>query len=322
MTMDDTQWKNSLKNAFRQPHDLLKYLDVSIDKNENNLFSLLVPMSYAEKMKKSDPLDPLLLQVLPALDERNESFGFSQDPLLESKYIKAPAIIQKYHNRILIMTSIQCAVHCRYCFRKYFPYNEHRIGIEQLKENIKTQVTPDIEEVILSGGDPLILDSTLFIQLLEFISKINTIQKIRIHTRIPIVLPNRIYEAFVRKIKNISVPVVFVVHANHPNEIQGDTLESLSLLSENFLTYNQSVLLKNINDQASILKELHRRLVRVKITPYYLHQLDPVQGTQHFEVSTHRGKEIMQQLHKISSGYELPKYVQEISGENGKTILY
>lgn len=322
----DGNWQKQLANAFKTPKDLLKHLNLSEESLPYKLgdaasFRTKVTQHFANLMRTSDPFDPLLLQVLPLEQESDEVEGYVENPLQEDQFSSLPGLIHKYKNRVLIIAHQACAVHCRYCFRRHFPYSEARLSdlaIDDICQYIGQH--PDINEVILSGGDPLSLSDAALISLLNRFDQIDQISTIRIHSRTPVVLPERITEQLLTKFAEISCNIVMVLHINHPREISETLKEKLKLLTEiNVTLLNQTVLLRNINDDATTLISLSNALFRAGILPYYLHLLDPVQGAHHFEVEQQAAQELWLQMQSNLSGYLLPKLVRETPNELSKT---
>ena len=268
-----------------------------------------------------DPEDPLLLQVLPLAAENKAVAGFADDPLQESSFFRSKGVLQKYHGRTLFIVTSACAVHCRYCFRREFPYAEQRVDICSQLDEIREDRS--VQEVILSGGDPLILSDDQLIQYLDGLAEVDHIDRIRIHTRVPVVIPQRITPPLLELLRKHNKHVVFVVHVNHPAEIDDEVSESLSQLNETGVTLlNQSVLLRRINDSVETLVELSEKLFENKVLPYYLHMLDRVTGTAHFEVSERAAQEIYRGLQARLSGYLVPRLVREQAGEPAKRLQF
>lgn len=286
-------------------------------------FPLRVPHGFVQRMVKGDSRDPLLLQVLPLAQEVEEVAGFRHDPLHELDAMPIPGLLHKYQGRALLTTTGACAIHCRYCFRRHFSYSEANPvpGDWQPAINYLAQ-RPDISELILSGGDPLTLTDTRLHSLTAQLASLTHLSTLRIHTRLPVVLPARIDSGLLSWIKAQTLKLVFVVHCNHPNEIDNSVTAALDKLTAAGVTLlNQSVLLRHINDSAATLARLNERLFAAGVLPYYLHQLDKVQGAAHFEVSVERAREIMTELRATLPGYLVPRLVQEIPGASGKTSL-
>ncbi|RKL54351.1 EF-P beta-lysylation protein EpmB [Acinetobacter baumannii] len=275
-------------------------------------------------MNAKDPLDPLLLQVLPHHLELEEHPEFVTDPLGEEAANQLPGVLHKYKSRFLLTLTGACAVHCRYCFRRHFPYQENLPKNEDWL-NIKNYIesNPDINEVILSGGDPLTLSNRKLALWLERLSSLKQVKILRIHSRVPIVIPNRIDEELISLLKNSRLRIILVVHSNHASELDDFTCSKLLQLSEHHITVlNQAVLLKGVNDSAQILTDLSYRLFEARVMPYYLHVLDKVKGAQHFDLIPSEIDAIYQDVLASLPGYLVPKLVREIAGEKNKTPLF
>ncbi|WP_120755365.1 EF-P beta-lysylation protein EpmB, partial [Acinetobacter baumannii] len=283
-----------------------------------------VPRAFVGKMNAKDPLDPLLLQVLPHHLELEEHPEFVTDPLGEEAANQLPGVLHKYKSRFLLTLTGACAVHCRYCFRRHFPYQENLPKNEDWL-NIKNYIesNPDINEVILSGGDPLTLSNRKLALWLERLSSLKQVKILRIHSRVPIVIPNRIDEELISLLKNSRLRIILVVHSNHASELDDFTCSKLLQLSEHHITVlNQAVLLKGVNDSAQILTDLSYRLFEARVMPYYLHVLDKVKGAQHFDLIPSEIDAIYQDVLASLPGYLVPKLVREIAGEKNKTPLF
>jgi EF-P beta-lysylation protein EpmB len=282
-----------------------------------------VPRSFVARMRRGDPYDPLLRQVLPLGDELIETAGFGSDPNDESSYQQAPGLLRKYSSRALLVTTGACAVHCRYCFRREFPYEEQQGETGRWREAIvSVAADPSIEELILSGGDPLSLSNARLNALTNSLKGISHLNSLRLHTRNAIVLPSRIDAGFIDWIRSLPWRVTIVLHVNHAQELQGDALEALARLrTTGALLLNQSVLLRGVNDDAAALSTLSRTLHAHGVLPYYLHLLDRVRGGAHFEVSDSRGLEIIATMTSALPGYLVPKLVREIPGAASKTAI-
>ena len=320
-------WQTELASAFSKPAELLKYLNIdttpfSMLAQED--FTMRVPLSYARCMEKGNPDDPLLKQVLPILDELSSPETYQQDPVGDLAALTEDCIIHKYHGRILFISSGGCAINCRFCFRRNFPYAEAQLNkqneaaaLRYLKNN------PSIKEIILSGGDPLLLSDQRIEELINKFSRIPSLTRIRIHTRIPIVLPSRISPNLIAMLSNAPLPIIMVTHCNHANELSKQVATACSSLKqENITLLNQSVLLKGINDHFLTLQQLSEQLFASGILPYYLHLLDRARGTAHFEVKQTEAVKIHQQLQQLLPGYLVPKLVKEQAGEAAKTLLF
>ena len=323
VSWSDTDWHSILKSAVRTTEDLADLLGFeSVPKEwlSDSAFPLRVPLPYLERVERNNPLDPLLLQVLPHTAELLTQPGFTDDPLVESDHLVAPGVIQKYHSRVLLITSPACAIHCRYCFRRNFPYTSQRVtGSMDSLEAIRSDSS--IEEVILSGGDPLMLVDAKLAGLIERLDNISHVLRIRIHTRLPVVIPQRVTSTLCQILASTRTKLVLVAHFNHPNEIGADVREALERLGRVGVTLlNQSVLLKGVNDSAATLALLSNRLFDIGVLPYYLHLLDRVSGTGHFEVEFCEATQIYQELQSKVSGYLLPRLVREVPGLSAKQV--
>lgn len=318
-------WQLSLKNAVSDPLELCRLLALEPDLFGETLapiksFSLRVPREFIARMEKGNPKDPLLLQVFPQALEMIEKSGFVQDPLEEKKFNPLPGLLHKYHGRVLLILQGACAVNCRYCFRRHFPYEENMMGMSHWGPIIDyIAKDPSIEEVIFNGGDPLIMKDKQLAQLAREFDKIPHLKVLRFHTRVPVMIPSRINSEFLAWMNELRMQKILVIHANHPREIDEDVQKALLRLRDNHVQLlNQSVLLKNINDDPQILMELSKKLFASYVLPYYLHLLDPVAGTAHYEVELDEALRIMDHLRTHLPGYLVPKLVREIAGEESK----
>lgn len=325
--LDSPRWQHSLRDAVRDVHELLEILQLDpLDANwvqpGADEFPILVPRKFISRMRKGDPNDPLLRQVLPARDELEEHLGFTKDPLQEISLAKA-GFIEKYPSRALIITTSACPVHCRYCFRRHFPYEtqlasrNHWAGaLAALKSSTA------IREVILSGGDPLSLSNRRLRELVAELETIASVTTVRIHSRFPIVLPERVDRGLLALLEQTRLKTVLVVHCNHANEIDEAVRSALQQVSATgTLLLNQSVLLRGVNDDVGCLESLSYRLFDSGVLPYYLHQLDRVAGAAHFQVEDSKALKLIADLRKRVPGYLVPKLVQEVPGELSKIPL-
>jgi EF-P beta-lysylation protein EpmB len=323
-----SSWQEQLADLISDPLELLQLLHLSpsqVGYSEAALqaFPLRVPRVYAARMERGNPRDPLLLQVLPVLAELLETSGYSLDPLEEASATVAPGVLHKYHGRVLLIATQACAIHCRYCFRRHFPYAENRQSRREWEESLRyIERDPGIEEVILSGGDPLALSATHLDWLFARLGQLPQLRRVRLHTRLPLVLPDRVDARLLEQLRDLPQEVVLVLHANHAQEFAADVDAACAQLRAAGLTLlNQSVLLAGINDDADTLEALSRRLFAAGVLPYYLHLPDPVRSTGHFDVSTERGKQLLAALHGRLPGYLVPRLVREEAGKPGKTLL-
>jgi EF-P beta-lysylation protein EpmB len=274
-------------------------------------------------MKKSDPNDPLLRQVLPIKDELFAYPGYSDDPVGDLPSATQTGVLHKYQGRVLFINTGSCAINCRYCFRRNFPYSDLQLGKQQENAGIHyIQENPNISEVILSGGDPLLLSDARLAKLFKQLSAIKHLKRIRIHSRLPIVLPARITDDLINTLAQSSKQIVIVVHCNHANEINPRVIGAINLLRNNSITlFNQSVLLKGVNDNPAALCELSEQLFSIGIIPYYLHLLDKATGTGHFEVSEIEAINLIKQVQATLPGYLVPKLVKELAGALSKKSI-
>jgi L-lysine 2,3-aminomutase len=288
----------------------------------NESFALRVTPSFLSRMRPGDPNDPLLRQVLPIGAELEEQPGFVADPLEESAAKRAPGLLQKYVGRALLITTAACAIHCRYCFRREFPYAEQSSeeGGRWAEAIATIAADPSLEEVILSGGDPLSLSDVRLTQLTDALSAIPHVRRLRVHTRQPVVLPSRVDDGLIAWIAGVRLPLVFVLHVNHPNEIDADVRATVARLKSAGVTLlNQSVLLAGVNDDVDTLRRLSAELMAAGVLPYYLHLPDRVRGTAHFDVAEQRARQLVAELASQLSGYLVPRLVREIPGAPSKT---
>lgn len=319
-------WQQELSEGFSEVDTLCDYLDISLNTElilTSPTFSMRVPREFVDRMEKGNINDPLLKQVLPIKSENINYSGFSDDPVGDIAAIKELGVIHKYQGRVLLLTTGGCAINCRYCFRRNFPYAEHQLSTQKLAVAIGyIKNNSDISEVILSGGDPLLLNDEKLARLLSQLDKIEHVKHIRIHTRIPVVLPRRITSHFCGVIMSVKTPIIVVIHANHVNELNNEVKVACQKLKESQVTLlNQSVLLKDINDNAQQLGLLSKQLFVFGVMPYYLHLLDKAKGTGHFEVSPNIAIKLMDQVKKQLPGYLVPKLVQERAGALNKIVI-
>jgi len=308
-------WTAALANAITDPRVLLQHLGlVADDVDFEPDFPLRVPVSFVERMRHGDADDPLLRQVLPVLAERHDEPGYGLDPLEESAATRAPGIIQKYHGRVLLIAAPVCAVHCRYCFRRNFPYADHQHAVA-FPSLTAIERDPSITEVILSGGDPLMLKDAPLRRLIERLDAIGHLRRLRIHTRVPVVIPERVTEDLIDLLQGPRTSVSVVLHVNHPNEIAGPFVDALMALKRSGVTLlNQSVLLAGINNAVDVLAELSELLFDHGVLPYYLHLPDRVVGTHHFDVTEDSGRALIAALRVRLPGYLVPRLVKEVPG--------
>lgn len=320
-------WQKELARAFTTPDALLDYLGIDPTPwrpglEARRLFPMRVPRPFADKMRPGDIHDPLLRQVLPLGEEFAEVPGFVADPL-EEHDSALPGLLHKYRSRVLLVLRGGCAVNCRYCFRRHFPYADNSPGREGWREALDyIAAHPEINEVILSGGDPLMAKDEQIATLLDALEGIPHLRRLRIHSRLPVVIPARLTGALKTRLADSRLQPVLVLHINHANEVDdilADTLQDWRRAGITLL--NQSVLLAGVNDDAEVLEALSERLFEAGVLPYYLHQLDRVQGAAHFLVGDDRARTLMARLLARLPGFLVPRLVREIGGEASKTPL-
>ena len=321
-------WREEIKRAIRDPRELCQLLELPAGLGEaarrvSRDFPLFVPRPLLTRIKPADPDDPLLRQIFPLDAEQLPAVGFTSDPVHDRDALWQPGVIRKYHGRALLITTGACAVHCRYCFRRFFPYAEGPKSPDTWRPAIEQLATDqELEEVILSGGDPLTLSDDHLQQLVGQLERITQLRRLRVHTRLPILIPQRVTEDLLRCLTQTRLCCIVVVHVNHPCEIDTAVANSLRrLVDRGLMVLNQSVLLRGVNDQVEVSAELSRRLIALRVMPYYLHQLDRVAGAAHFEVPAETGVRLMQQLRQLLPGYAIPRYVRDDPDRPSKTIL-
>jgi EF-P beta-lysylation protein EpmB len=321
-------WQSALSDLITDPKELLSLLELGDEfltdaLAAHQLFPLRVPRRFVLRMQKKDPNDPMLKQILPLGVELKKIKGYDKDPLQETKVNPVPGLLHKYYGRVLIMLTSACAINCRFCFRRHFPYEENnpgKLGLEKIFTYIRQDAT--ISEVILSGGDPLTVSNRVLSSFTQQLSTISHVKRLRFHTRVPIVLPERINTHFIEWLTTIKLDKVVVLHANHPNEIDNTVKAVIHLLREAQITVlNQSVLLKGINDHPDIQIALSETLFSTGVLPYYLHVLDKVEGTHHFDVDLKVAIKLHEEMSKRLPGYLVPKLVCEEAGLYAKSIL-
>jgi len=321
----ESSWQQGLREAFRDPKALADHLAIPMQDlpplPQVTAFPFLVPRPFAARMRTGDPADPLLRQVWPDLSEGDVLDGERVDPVGDSASALEPGLLQKYNARALVVATGACAVHCRYCFRQNFPYDESPPA-EWGRHLARLKEETGLRECILSGGDPLTLTDSVLRSRIEDLDSAPHLRTVRIHTRLPVVLPDRVTPDLCATLSRTRLRVVVVLHANHPNEIDGEVAVAASRLREaGVQLLNQSVLLAGVNDQASILEDLSLRLWDCGILPYYLHALDPVSGSSRFSVPDGQAIELASDLRVRLPGYLVPRLVRELEGADSKTPL-
>ena len=321
-------WLQQLADVVTEPAELLQLLsldqhaDLAAGADARKLFALRVPRAFIARMKKGDATDPLLLQVLTSRQEFIDAPGYSTDPLDEQSSV-VPGLLHKYRNRALLLVKGGCAVNCRYCFRRHFPYQDNQGNKRNWQAAIDYIAThPELDEIIFSGGDPLMAKDHELAWLVGALEKISHLKRLRIHSRLPVVIPSRITESLCQILADTRLQVLMVSHINHAQEIDDELRYGMQMLKRAGVTLlNQSVLLRDVNDDAQTLADLSNALFDAGILPYYLHVLDKVQGAAHFFVSDEEARGLMRQLLPMVSGYMVPKLAREIGGEPSKTPL-
>ena len=287
-------------------------------------FPVRVPRSYLRRAEHGEARDPLLLQVLPSAEEQREVPGYGMDPLAETSAVPSPGLLHKYHGRVLLVATATCAIHCRYCFRRHFPYSGQKLTATRLRAALAyLRSHPEVSEVILSGGDPLMLSAPRLASLVRALAALPQLRRLRVHSRIPVVWPERAGEAVVAALTATPLPLVLVIHANHPRELEAKAVARAlaGFRQRGVLLLNQAVLLAGINDSIGILEALSERLFDLGVLPYYLHQLDRVAGAAHFAVADQRARELARQLRRRLPGYLVPLLVRETAGAPYKLPL-
>lgn len=320
-------WQKQLADAFSNIHKLCKYLQIS----PNDLpllpvhkpFPLKVPRSFVDCMERGNPDDPLLRQIIPVQQELMDIPGFISDPVGDIAAVAEAGVIHKYQGRVLLITTGGCAVNCRYCFRRNFPYSDFQLTTQRQKQALDYIAEHrDITEVILSGGDPLLLNDQKMESLLHQLQKIPHLKRIRIHSRLPVVLPARITRQLLNCLAGSTKQIILVIHSNHSNELSDQVANACNQLKNNNVTLlNQSVLLKGVNDSAEQLCKLSEKLFSLGILPYYLHLLDKATGTGHFDVRQEDAIQLMKQVKSQLPGYLVPKLVKEVAGTPHKISM-
>lgn len=313
-------WREVQRQNFTNIQSFLEFVEITLPTPQKPSFPLNVPKRLASKIKKKDPLDPIFVQFFPSLQEEEKSPLFITDPVSDLSFQKKPKLLHKYQGRALLLCTSACAMHCRYCFRQNFPYETEVKTFEE--ELLWIQEDPTLEEIILSGGDPLSLSDETLKKLLVSLGEIPHVKRIRFHTRFPIGIPERIDTYFLNLLGACPKQIIFVIHSNHAQEWDAEILTALKEIQKiGIPVLCQTVLLKGVNDSEEALRNLFSLLTNHGILPYYLHQLDKVEGALHFEVKEKKGLELLEKVSRSLSGYAIPKYVQEIPGAFYKTPI-
>ncbi len=350
---DCFDWSAALAESVRSPAELCRLLELdpalAAEAEAAGSFSLLVPQPFLARICRGDPSDPLLLQVLPRAAETTSSTGYSLDPLGEADALNGLGLLRKYQGRSLIVATGACSVHCRFCFRRHFPYGLSRPGAIVLPSpprcnggafddtqdssnddcrgtlaDALPKIAADrtIHEVILSGGDPLMLSDEKLAVFADLLAEIPHVRRLRVHSRMPIMIPQRVNDALLLWLRGSRLSPILVVHVNHPAEIDRSVAEAFDrLIDAGIPVLSQSVLLRGVNDRVEVLTALFERLADLRVIPYYLHQLDAVAGAAHFEVPVSTGAALMAELRARLPGYAVPRYVRETLGATHKEVL-
>ncbi|MEO8810461.1 MAG: EF-P beta-lysylation protein EpmB [Rhodanobacter sp.] len=320
-------WRELWRNAITDPAELLEAVGLGdrtdLRPADDAGFALRVPRGFVARMRWQDPRDPLLLQVLPQRSEHDRVEGYTTDAVGDMGARAGHGVLHKYDGRALLISSGTCAINCRYCFRRHFPYAEEIAAASQWRDAlVQVQADPSIRELILSGGDPLALATHKLEELTRGLAGLPQVIRLRIHTRLPVVLPERIDDRFLDWLEALPTQKVIVLHANHASEFDASVDAACARLrGAGASLLNQSVLLRGINDDADVLVQLSERLFAAGVLPYYLHQLDRVAGAAHFEVSDARAQELHQALRTRLPGYLVPQLVREVAGDASKRPL-
>ncbi len=321
-------WRTILKAAFRSPGELAAELQlptsIAITANKaHDQFSLFAPQPFVDLMERGRADDPLLLQIWPAPAELQIHPDEKRDPVGDSQANVMPGVLQKYSGRALLVLTGACAIHCRYCFRRNWSYDESPGSLALWEPSLAAiEADTSIHEVILSGGDPLMWDDDKLAQMVERIERMPHVSRLRIHTRMPVVLPQRVTPDLLSALSTSSLRMVVVIHANHHRELSLLVQQSMErMAAQGFTLLNQSVLLAGVNDTADELIRLSERLIECSVLPYYLHQLDRVTGSSHFEVTIERGRALIEEMRQRLPGYLVPRYVIETPGQPAKTVI-
>jgi len=326
-----TNWRRLLATAIRDPDRLCDFLDLPDSfragaRRAAQEFGLLAPPTFVNRIRKGDPDDPLLRQILPVVEETAEHEGYVADPLHEigGSVSTVSGLIQKYQGRVLLVAAHACAIHCRYCFRRHFPYEDAPRSLDEFQPALDAIAEDEsIDEVILSGGDPLVRTDDWLAALVDRLATIPHLKRLRVHTRLPIVIPQRVTPALLDWLTGSRLTPYVVVHANHANEIDAETADALSaIVNAGAPVLCQTVLLKGVNDSIEAMAALCERLIELRVLPYYLHRLDRVAGAAHFEVPDEVARAIVAGLAARLPGYAVPRFVAEIPGEPNKVPLF
>ncbi|MEX0618991.1 MAG: EF-P beta-lysylation protein EpmB [Pseudohongiellaceae bacterium] len=322
------KWQQILSDLVTDPKELLQILELDpsrlpVSGRVLAGFPLKVPRPFIARMEKGNPADPLLAQVLPVNRELESHTGFCHDPLAETQYNPAPGLLQKYQGRALLTVAPHCTVHCRYCFRRHFDYASNTPARSEWRQALDyIAADSELTEVIFSGGDPLACSDRQLAWLAEAVADIPHVRRLRIHSRTPIMIPQRVTGELLRWMTGTRLKTVLVLHCNHAREIDDEVGQALGLLHASGITLlNQSVLLKGVNDSVTALKQLSESLFEKNVLPYYLHLLDRVEGVGHFDVAETEAVGLLRELRGHLPGYLVPRLAKEVPGEGAKTLI-
>jgi EF-P beta-lysylation protein EpmB len=323
-----SDWQSELRQCIEDPAQLLALLELPSTllagaRSASHGFGLRVPRPWLNRIHKGDPHDPLLRQILPLEDELRVVPGFAPDPLAEAEANRASGLIHKYSDRVLLILSGACAINCRYCFRRHFPYADNQLGPSQWQAALEyLRRHPEVSEVIFSGGDPLLTPDSRLRRMLEALSELPQLQRVRIHSRLPVVIPQRVTDTLTTALTSTRLQPVLVLHVNHPQEIDAEVVEACARLRRAGVTLlNQAVLLRAVNDTVAVQKTLSETLFSSGVLPYYLFVLDPVAGAAHFDVEDRRARRLVGELQAKLPGYLVPRLARELPGRPAKTLL-
>ena len=327
-TKSSTSWSQHLSQAITSLPELIKHLGlpknlVEQGSEAHQSFKLLVPRPYLSRIEYGNPNDPLLLQILPSAAEMQTVLGYSKDPLQEADHNPQKAIVHKYKRRLLVITTGICAVNCRYCFRRHFPYGDNQLAQAEWQSVIDyLDAHPDVNEVILSGGDPLMMKDALLVKKVQQLEALPQIKRLRIHSRLPVVIPARVCDDMIDWITQSRLDIIMVWHINHANEMDEELAQAARKLKQAGVTLlNQGVLLKGINDSVDAQVTLSEAVFSAGIMPYYMFTLDPVEGAAHFDISIEDAQKLMGKVAAELPGYLVPKLAKEIPGQTSKTVF-
>lgn len=327
-TKNNLSWSQHLSQAITSLPELVKLLGLPESlahqgREAHQSFKLLVPRPYLSRMEYGNQNDPLLLQILPSAAEMQNVFGYTKDPLEEAEHNPQKAIVHKYKRRLLVITTGTCAVNCRYCFRRHFPYGDNQLAQAEWQSVIDyLKGHPDVNEVILSGGDPLMMKDTLLADKVRQIEALPQIKRLRIHSRLPVVIPARVSDDMLDWISKSRLDIIMVWHINHANEMDEELASAAFKLKQAGVTLlNQGVLLKGINDTVEAQVDLSETVFDAGILPYYMFTLDPVEGAAHFDINIEEAQRLMGKVAAELPGYLVPKLAKEIPGKTAKSVF-